>query len=445
MKLTESLAKFIVGTNYSDMPAPVIAAAKERLLDTIGAMLAGRAGWAYGDALIEACRELGSGNYPAIGPDARAQFPAARAAALNATFAHAIELDDGHKFAGVHAGAVIIPTALIMTQECGANGEETLAAIVLGYETVYRLAVSQSPELIEHGFHPSATCDTIGAMAVAGKLMKLDEEHLANGLGMAGLQASGLMEATVSGQQSKCVMVGNAAFNGNLFFILCSCKRKTGLFQAMSKSLSANKVMEGIGDPFLITDTYNKFYPTCRHSQPAIEAALDLALAHGLCAEDVERVDVGTHHVAYDLTGQIKYPKNPGEAKFSLPYGVAAALYDHGVAIRHLTREYYTQENYLTLSNKVFVRIDKDVDALYPRRRGAVVRITMKDGQFYEKSCYDLKGSPQNPVGFDELVRKFNTAASGLLSQEVADEVRTRCASFEKESGTAELLSLLNW
>lgn len=454
MKLTESLAKFIVGTNYSDMPAPVIAAAKERLLDTIGAMLAGRAGWAYGDALIEACRELGSGNYPAIGPDARAQFPAARAAALNATFAHAIELDDGHKFAGVHAGAVIIPTALIMAQECGANGEETLAAIVLGYETVYRLAVSQSPELIEHGFHPSATCDTIGAMAVAGKLMKLDEEHLANGLGMAGLQASGLMEATVSGQQSKCVMVGNAAFNGiSCAYIsragLEGCRSvfegKTGLFRAMSKALHAEDVMKDIGNPFLITDTYNKFYPTCRHSQPAIEAALDLALAHGLCAEDVERVDVGTHHVAYDLTGQIKDPKNPGEAKFSLPYGVAAALYDHGVAVRHLTREYYTQEKYLTLSNKVFVRIDKDVDALYPRRRGAVVRITMKDGQFYEKPCYDLKGSPQNPVGFDELVRKFNTAASGLLSQEVADEVRTRCASFEKESGTAELLSLLNW
>ena len=454
MKLTESLAKFIVGTNYSDMPAQTIAAAKERLLDTIGAMLAGRAGWAYGDALIEACRELGSGNYPAIGPDARAQFPAARAAALNATFAHAIELDDGHKFAGVHAGAVIIPTALIMAQECGANGEETLAAIVLGYETVYRLAVSQSPELIEHGFHPSATCDTIGAMAVAGKLMKLDEEHLANGLGMAGLQASGLMEATVSGQQSKCVMVGNAAFNGiSCAYIsragLEGCRSvfegKTGLFRAMSKALHAEDVMKDIGNPFLITDTYNKFYPTCRHSQPAIEAALDLALAHGLCAEDVERVDVGTHHVAYDLTGQIKDPKNPGEAKFSLPYGVAAALYDHGVAVRHLTREYYTQEKYLTLSNKVFVRIDKDVDALYPRRRGAVVRITMKDGQFYEKPCYDLKGSPQNPVGFDELVRKFNTAASGLLSQEVADEVRTRCASFEKESGTAELLSLLNW
>lgn len=125
MKLTESLANFIAGTNYSDIPAQTIAAAKERLLDTIGAMLAGRAGWAYGDALIEASRVLGAGSYPAIGPDARAQFPAARAAALNATFAHAIELDDGHKFAGVHAGAVVIPTALVMAQECGASGEET--------------------------------------------------------------------------------------------------------------------------------------------------------------------------------------------------------------------------------------------------------------------------------------------------------------------------------
>lgn len=454
MKLTESLAKFIVGTNYSDMPAPVIAAAKERLLDTIGAMLAGRAGWAYGDALIEACRELGSGNYPAIGPDARAQFPAARAAALNATFAHAIELDDGHKFAGVHAGAVIIPTALIMAQECGANGEETLAAIVLGYETVYRLAVSQSPELIEHGFHPSATCDTIGAMAVAGKLMKLDEEHLANGLGMAGLQASGLMEATVSGQQSKCVMVGNAAFNG----ISCAyvaraglegCRSvfegKSGLFRAMSKALHAEDVMKDIGNPFLITDTYNKFYPTCRHSQPAIEAALNLGIAHQLRPGDVEHIEVGTHHIAFDLTGQIKAPKNPGEAKFSLAYGVAAALYDHGVAVRHLTQAFYTQEKYLDLARRVSIRIDDAVETLYPKRRGAVVRIVMKDGSSYEEACYDLKGSPQNPVGFDELVRKFRTAADGLLQPEKIEELLGRCATFEREADIRSFSVLLNY
>lgn len=454
MKLTEALAAKIARINYADIPQESIAAAKERLLDTIGAMLAGRAGWTFGDALIEASKPLGSGEFATIGPNAEKCFPAARAAALNATFAHAIELDDGHKFAGVHAGAVVVPTALTMGQECSSNGEEVLAAIVLGYEVVYRLAVAQSPNLIDRGFHPSATCDTIAAIAVAGKLMKLNEEQLANGLGMAGLQASGLMEATVSGQQSKCVMVGNAAYNG----ISCAyvaraglegCRSvfegKSGLFQAMSKEVDVEKLGEEFGSPFLIADTYNKFYPTCRHSQPGIEAALDLGLEHNIAPQDVDRVEVGTHHVAYDLTGKINAPRNPGEAKFSLAYGIAAALYDHGVAVRHLTEEYYRQEKYLELSRKVSVRIDEEVEALYPGRRGAVVRIIMRDGSVYEKECYDLKGSPQNPVGFDELVKKFITAATGLLQEKTIREIQDMCAAFEKITDISSFVGLLNW
>jgi 2-methylcitrate dehydratase PrpD len=454
MRITEELAKFLVQTSYTDIPGEVISTAKERLLDTIGAMLAGRAGWAYGDELMEAVKELGRGDYGVIGPNAEKVFPAARAAAMNATFAHAIELDDGHKFAGVHAGAVIIPTALVMGQACQADGKAVLAAIVLGYEVVYRLAVAQSPELIDHGFHPSATCDTVGAMAVAGKLMGLTEEQMANGLGMAGLQASGLMEATVSGQQSKCVMVGNAAYNG----ISCAyvarrglegCRTvfegKTGLFQAMSKKLTAEEVLKDLGKPFLIADTYNKFYPTCRHSQPAIEAVLDLAVAHDIKPEEVDHIEVGTHHVAYELTGLIHVPKTPGEAKFSIAYGAAVALYDHGVAVRHLTEAEYTQKKYLDLADRVSVCIDDTVESLYPKRRGAKVRIVLKDGTAYEEECYDLKGSPQNPVGFDELVKKFRTAATGLLCEQAIAKVQKQCAELEAQSDMGALLALLNW
>lgn len=454
MRFTEEFAEFLEETNYEDIPQETIAAAKERLLDTIGAMLAGRAGWAYGDTLMEAVRELGSGGCAAVGPNHDKCFPAARAAMLDATFAHAVELDDGHRFAGVHAGAVIIPTALVMGQACGANGREVLAAIVLGYETVYRLAVAQSPELIDHGFHPSATCGTVGAMAAAGKLMKLDAGRMANGLGMAGLQASGLMEATVSGQQSKCIMVGSAAYNG----ISCAYMARAGLegcrtafeggaglFQAMSKPLTAEAVLRDLGRPFLIADTYNKFYPTCRHSQPAIEAVLNLALAHEIRPEDVDHIDVGTHHVAYDLTGKIKEPRNSGEAKFSIAYGAAVALIDHGVAVRHLKEEAYTQKRYLELAGKVSVRIADQVEALYPKRRGAVVSIVLKDGTVFEEACYDLKGSPQNPVGYDELVRKFITAATGLLSDDAIGEVQRRCGAMEDEDDPAELLALLNW
>lgn len=454
MKFTEEFAKFAAETNYKDIPPEIITAAKERLLDTIGAMLAGRAGWAYGDALLDAVRDLGSGHHAVIGPRREKCFPAARAAMLNATFAHAIELDDGHKFAGVHAGAVVVPTALAMGQELGASGEEVLAAIVLGYEAVYRIAVAQSPELIDHGFHPSATCDTVGAMAVAGKLMKLDAQQMANGLGMAALQSAGLMEATVSGQQSKCVMVGSAAFSG----ISCAymaraglegCRTafegKAGLFQAMSKQVAVEDALKYLGKPFLITDTYNKFYPTCRHSQPAIEAVLNLAVSCNIAPEEVDHIEVGTHHVAYDLTGKIKRPLNPGEAKFSIAYGAAAALLDHGVAVRHLKEAFYTQKKYLDISDKVSVYIDPEVEALYPARRGAAVSIYMKDGTVYKEVCYDLKGSPQNPVGYDELVRKFITAATGLLCDAAIREVLNRCSNFEAETELGSFLSLLNW
>lgn len=454
MTLANQFARFIVNTNYEDLPEQVVAAAKERLLDTIGAMLAGRAGWAYGDALMEGVKALGSGNCSVIGGNAEKCFPAPRAAMLNATFAHAIELDDGHKFAGVHAGAVIIPTALVMGQELGASGKDILTAIVLGYELVYRLAVAQSPDLIEHGFHPSATCDTVGAMAVTGKLMGLNEEQMANGLGMSALQAAGLMEATVSGQQSKCVMVGNAAFNGiscayvaraGLEGCVTGFEGKTGLFQAMSKPLSPEQVTEGLGNGYLIGDTYNKFYPTCRHSQPAVEATLNLAVAHQIEPEKVARIEVGTHRVAYELTGIIHAPRNPGEAKFSIAYGVAATLVDHGIAVRHLKEEYFRQERYLKLAQLVEVSIDEQVNRLYPKQRGAWVKITMKDGTEYWEECYDLKGSPQNPVKFEAIVDKFRTNAAGLLQPEKAREVELRCASFEQEQGVEGFLGLLNW
>lgn len=454
MELTYRFADFLVNTNYENIPPEVIASAKERLLDTIGAMLAGRVGWDYADALLAAMEQMGRGDCKIIGENAAPRWPAARAAMLNATFAHAIELDDGHRFAGVHAGAVIVPTALVLGEKMKATGKEILTAIVLGYEIVYRLAVAQSPFLIDRGFHPSAACGTIGAMAVAGKLMKLSREQLANGLGMAGLQAAGLMEATVSGQQSKCVMVGNAAYNG----ISCAYvaqqglegttsvfEGKTGLFQAMSKPLDPDEVCKDMGKTYLIEDTYNKFYPTCRHSQPAIEAVLNLAAAHDIDYRQVDRVEVGTHHVAYELTGIIHEPHNPGEAKFSIAYGVALALADRGVAVRHLKEEAYTDKRYLELANRVAVHVDDAVNALYPKKRGALVKIVMKDGTEYTEECYDLKGSPQNPVGFDELVKKFIATATGLLSAETIQKVLKQCAEFDREADIDAFMSLLNW
>ena len=453
MELSQRFAQFICKIDYNSLGSEVLKQAKERLIDTIGALLAGYAGWPYRDALIAACRELGDGDMRAAGTG-QERFPVARAAMLNATFAHAVELDDGHRNAGVHAGAVVVPAALAVGAALGKSGKETLAAIVAGYEIAYRLAVVQSPSLIQKGFHPSATCGSFGAMAAAGKLMNLSQEQLANGLGFVGNLASGLMEATVSGQQSKCILVGHAALNGitaayyarsNMEGTQTIFEGKNGIFSTMSEGATPDKACDGLGERYLIGDTYNKFYPTCRHSQPAIEAVLDLMAEHDFGGNEVNKVKVGTHKLAHELTGLIVAPKDSGGAKFSAPYCVAVALKEGGVAVRHLSEAFYTNRELLELSERVEVSIDEKINSLYPEKRGAGVEIHLRDGRVLYRECFDLKGSPANPVGVEELIQKFRVNAKGLLSDAAAEELLSRMENFEDERDIGGFIGLLNW
>lgn len=451
MMITEQFARFIKNTNYEDIPREIIEISKERILDTVGSSLAGCAGWGYRSEFLKACSNLGSGNCNVIG-GSDFKFPPARAAMINATFAHTVELDDGHKYAGIHAGAVVVTSALTLGAQLGCSGKDILAAVVLGYELVYRVGVAQAPHLINHGFHPSGVCDTIGAMAVAGKLLNLSEEQLANGLGLAGLYASGLMEATVSGQQSKCVMVGNAAMNGimaaymaqeGLEGTLSVFEGKNGMFNAMSENVKVDEVWKDLGTYYSIGDTYSKFYPTCRHSQFGIESVIDLMTENGFKYQDVAKIEVGTYEVAHTLTGTIYEPKNSGEAKFSMPYCIALALDLGGVAASYLSEAYYTKPLYLELAKLVEVKIDHEVQALYPKKRGAIVKIILKDGTSYTNECFDLKGSPTKPVGKDVIIKKFRDNGSDMLDSKAIEQLLDSINTLEAQTSVTDIYNML--
>ena len=450
MYLTQKFAAFIAGTNYDDLPEQVVMLAKERIMDTLGAAIAGSVNWEYAAQLREACKKLGSGECSVIGGEKC--YPAAHAAMINATYAHSVELDDGHKNAGCHAGAVVVPTALTMAQAMGKSGRELIAAVAIGYEVTYRIASHVNPAQINKGFHPSSNCGAYGAAAVAGKLMGLNEEQLANALGQAGMLASGTMEATKSGQRAKCVQVGNAAYNG----ILAACLAQTGmegcltalegpngLFATQSENVDVEDVCRDLGKVYTIGDTYNKMYPSCRHAQPGIEAALDLGVEHRIDPADVAAVHIGTHKVAYELTGIIKEPKNSGEAKFSLAYGSAVALRRHRFGVADLMERSYTDPETLRLADKVTCGIDPDVQAVFPKKRGAKVRIELKDGTVYEKELYDLKGSPGNPVSIGELERKFMSSAGAAMPEIRAQQLLELLRDVEALDSVDGLVSLL--
>ena len=157
MYLTEKFAAFIETTSFEDLPAQVVYQAKERIMDTLGAAAAGSENWEYCENLKSACRKLGRGEYHVIGDD-KNEFSPAVTAMINSAFAHSIELDDGHKNAGCHVGAVVVPAALALGEALGANGRDVITAVVIGYEITYRIASHVNPAQINSGFHPSCNC-----------------------------------------------------------------------------------------------------------------------------------------------------------------------------------------------------------------------------------------------------------------------------------------------
>lgn len=452
MYLTERLAQFIADAHYDALPQAVRDQAKERILDTLGAALAGSCNWDHAQQLKTAARVLGTGRWTVIG-DREAVYSAPHAAMIDAIFAHAVELDDGHKNAGCHAGAVVVPAALAMGRELCSTGAEVITAVAVGYEVAYRVAVHMSPRQIDRGFHPSSNCGALGAMAAVGKLMGLSADALANGLGQTAMLCSGTMEATRSGQRAKCVQVGQAAYNG----ILAACLARSG----MEGCLSALEGKDGIfatqageigdvetlcrdlGQVWSIGDTYNKLYPSCRHAQPGIEGVLDLAQEHDIQPQQVEEIWIGTHQVAYDLTGLIQAPRDSGEAKFSLAYGAAVALRDHSFGVGHLTPQQYTDPEILALARRVHCAVDPEVQALYPKRRGARVKIVLRDGRSFDKELYDLKGSPNAPVGWPELRAKFIANASAVLPRDQVALLLERLVALETLDGIEGVMSLL--
>jgi len=451
MSVSEQMAEFIADAEFNDVPASTLSYTKERILDILGACLAGSRGWEYSAEVVQGFRELAMGSSTIIGRRERLSCPAA--AMVNSAFGHAVELDDGHRNAGVHAGTVVVPTALAVGEILHSSGKEVLVSVILGYDIVYRIARSINPAQIKKGFHPSASCGTFGAAAAAARLLGLNKKQISAALGLAGLQTAGLMEATISGQASKGVMVGHAAFAGIISAWLARqnivgpdsiFEGEHGIFNTMSENIDLESVLKDIGTRFAIVDTYTKLYPTCRHIHPVIESIIDLKNEHSFSEHDICKVVAGTHEVAVNLTGNIYDPVTSAEARFSLPFITAVAIREGTVAMRHLETGYLTDESIRRTARLVEVKVDEKINDLFPGKRGARVEIYLKDGTRLEKTTFALKGSPDLPVDWAVINQKFLGCAAGVLSQESIARLIAMIERFEDLRDAGSIMELLS-
>lgn len=449
--VSQIYADFISRTRFEDLGADVVQQAKKLLLDLVGVSLAGYATMEFPKIVVGYFAELG-GKPEATILQTKRKVPAVNAAFANASCAHALDMDDGHRFGALHPGVAILPASLAAAEMVGAEPKTVLVGTVAGYEIMIRLGVAITPSSLNRGFHITGITGVYGAAAACAKIMNLNPEETAGALGMAGLQASGLIQVNheVEGSKVKPLNPARAASNGLLSCILAKkgargplqiFEGEDGYLKAVSDGVKQEMLTRGLGREFEILKVYVKLYAACRHAHAPIDAVFEAMKDQPVEAGEIVRVSVETYSAAVRLAG-IREATTPSAARFSIPFSVALAIARKEAGPNQYCEETVGDRSLQELAQKVEMSVGEKWEKAYPQKRGATVTIHTRSGKTLGSEVGLAKGEPENPATWDELYRKFFSNATQLLSEKQAKELGERIMAFE-ESSLEDVLRLL--
>ena len=364
-----------------------------------------------------------------------APFPAPSAALLNGSLIHALEFDDTHMGAVVHASAVIAPVALAVAEREHCAGDDLLKAFALGWEIMGRAGEASPGGFHARGFQGTAVLGAPVAAAVAAWLMRLDEVRTVNAIGIAGSQSSGIFEFVSDGTTVKMLHGGWPAHAGILAAALSReglsgpaavFEGAKGLYRAFTDDEGAgerfSRSLDDLGQRWLLPEVAFKAYPCCHYIQAALEA-LQRILAKGIGAADIERIDCQLpQQVAWlvcEPWSEKLAPPSGHVAKFSLPYCLAALVVDDRVDVSTFDR-YEADQRLTPVMQRIHFQAMAQSD--FPTRYPARVQVHA-GGEIFAQEVLDVYGSRERAFSREEVLAKFRANAMRKLTTAAVDDV----------------------
>jgi 2-methylcitrate dehydratase PrpD len=333
---TVRLAEYAAALRYADLPEAVVQQAKECIIDTVAAGICGST-LPWSRIVIDYAERTGPGGKCRIlGRDGPA-VQAPSAALANGALAHAFELDSLMRpGAGAHPGATVVPPALAIAQERGADGRALIAAFVAGNEVMIRIGRATGHTNEARGFHAPGTTGPFGGAVAAGHLLGLSTAAMTNALGIAGSLCGGLLEfARGDGGMVKRLHLGRASEAGVLAASLAAAgfegprtvlEGEFGFLKVFCTRWDEADLTRGLGETYVVSTTVLKRYPCHATAHAAVRAARDLQAEHGFTGAAVEAITVtGTQRMIE--RHNILEPADLMLAQYSIPFSLALALY----------------------------------------------------------------------------------------------------------------------
>jgi 2-methylcitrate dehydratase len=449
MTAVERLASFVAASSWVDVSNSAREALKLRVLDALGCALG-----ALGAPPVRAVRaELDEfGGRPLCALIGGGRTAPDRAALYNGALVRYLDFNDSYFAPGetCHPSDNLAPV-LAAAEYADASGRELLTALGVAYQVQCRL--SDEAPVRARGFDHT-TQGSYAAAAGAAKALRLGETETANAVAIAGTALNALrVTRTGALSQWKGIAYPFTAF-GAVEAVFLASRGITGPAEVFE---GTKGFMDSIAGPFEIDweredlervrRTFLKRYNAEIHSQSALEALLELREEHSIDPRAVQRIELDTFQVAYDIIGGgeeggKKEIRTKEQADHSLPYLLAVALLDGQVMPEQFTHERILRPDVQELLQRIDVRPAADLTARFPSEHACRVRVRVAGGLTFGAEKSDYHGFVTRPMGWEPVREKFERLAEAHVEPTLTAELAETVRSLE-EHDTRDLTALL--
>src|ERR1700719_4631114 len=423
--LTQYVGQFVLQTKYANIPAEVIDLGKKSILDGFGLALAGSRAESgpISRKYIEQCG--GNGKATVIGTAMKTspRF----AALLNGISIHADDFDDTQLAAAkdrvygllMHPTVPVLPAIFALAEQSKVTGKDWMLAYHVGAEVECKIAEAISPRHYQDGFHTTGTCGPLGSAAACAKLLKFDLPETLKTFGLAASQSGGLRENF--GTMTKPFQAGHAAESGLVSAELVALgwtaadqilEADRGFFHAAGGTYDPSAIMNRLGKPwtFASPGVSLKPYPSGSLTHPAMTELMRLIEANNVQPDQVEKVDCGANH---NMTTTLLHhqPKTGLEAKFSMEFCLAILLLERKAGLGQFSDKVVARPDVQEMIRRTNFYVDPEAESAGYDKMTSILKIHLKDGAVITGRADFGKGSPANPMSFDEASTKFRGCA----------------------------------
>jgi 2-methylcitrate dehydratase len=449
MTQVERLAEFVTRASYEELSEEARRDLKVRVLDSLGCALGALEG-----EPVRMIREQTAefGGKPLVTLIGGGRTAPDRAALYNGALVRYLDYNDSFLAGGEtchpsdNLGAV-----LAASEYAGRSGRDLLAALAVAYQVQCRLS-EVAP--VRHKGFDHTTQGSYAAAAGVSKALSLDQEKVANAIAISGT-ANNALRVTRTGSLShwKGLAYPNTAFGATHAAFLAMrgitgppevFEGNKGFMEAIAGSFEIDWERE---DLELVRRTIVKKYNAEIHSQSALEGILELRGEHDFSAEEIERIELDTFDVAFNIIGGgeegSKYVvRSKEEADHSLPYMLAVSLLDGEVGPAQYAPERIRREDVQGLLRRVVVRPEEELSRRFPQEMPCRIRISLKDGQTLEVEKRDYEGFFTRPMSWERALEKFESLAAPYADQRLRDSI-ARVIRHLEDVEVRELAGLL--